>query len=192
MAPCLRYSALIEKWLWWRERSERPLWEPFAPPEASQCPGKAAVSGSCAWCKGNPWLWQLPGMAVMLSTGAVLSSSTAFQPVPGQMLPVQCHCIVVIALCPCTLRRPRRLLPSLQGSLCYWAALGQRGRCCQVTSVFCALSHGAMNIYFSQGQGFGFFSPLFNLKYKLFRYIAQALSHDRRKITVKMQRKERE
>lgn len=50
----------------------------------------------------------------------------------------------------------------------------------------CSL-HGAMNIYFSQGRVP--LHPPFNLKYRLFRYIAQALSHDRCKITVKMQRK---
>lgn len=37
----------------------------------------------------------------------------------------------------------------------------------------------------------GFF-PLFNLKYKLLKHIAQALSHGRCKTTVKMQRKERQ
>lgn len=83
-----------------------------------------------------------------------------------------------------------------RGSLCCGAALGQWGCCCQVTSAPSALSRGAMNIYFFPGLGFflvfwGFF-PLFNLKYKLLKHIAQALSHGRCKTTVKMQRKERQ
>lgn len=117
--------------------------------------------------------------------------STCPQPViTCTMLP-----IVVIALFPCMLRGPRILLPSLQGSLCYWAALGQGGCCRQMISVPCSVSHGARNIYFSQSWrlvcwlGFFFFLPLFNHKYKLFRNIAQAQTHDRSKITVKMKRK---
>lgn len=79
------------------------------------------------------------------SAAAMLSASP--QPnITCTMLP-----IVVIALSPCAPRGPRIPLPSLQGSLCCWAALGQAGSCCQMISAPCSLSHGAGNTSFSQG-----------------------------------------
>ena len=86
MASGLRFSAQAEKQLRWREGGEGALCEPCTSPKASRCPEKAAAGGS--WCGGDWWLWQLPGMAVMLNVGAVLSSSTALHPVPGQTLPL--------------------------------------------------------------------------------------------------------
>lgn len=160
MAPCLLFSALTEKWLWWHEGGRGTLVRALHPSQSQPVPRKNSgerelrlvrgkpVASAAAWDGGDGWCW---------TRGLVLSSSTAFWPVPGQTLPIQCRCIVVIALFPCTLRQP-------SGARCAAEQLWVNGAAAARWLLHPLLSHVELWIFiFSQGWGFfgvlGFFSP---------------------------------
>lgn len=98
---------------------------------------------------------------------AVIHRSITFGPIPGQMQSGQCCCV---GFFPYTLKCPRWLLLSSSGSRGTTSARDFWTLCYQIWS------HEYL------------FFPFF--QYNLARYIAQALSHDRCKITVRMWRRE--